>query len=140
MKQKIQKIVVGAIIVDDNKILILKRSKDEEILPNLWELPSGKVDFGESVEKSLIRETKEETGLDVRTIEPISTFDYIIENKDKIKHTVQINFLVRKLEGKVKISNEHDDFYWLPEEKLEKYNISQKTKNVIKIAFRHLNK
>ena len=42
MKKEIQKIVLAGVVFYNNKVLILQRSKDETIYPNMWELPSGK--------------------------------------------------------------------------------------------------
>jgi len=41
-KKIVQKIVLGGVVIKDGKILILQRHKDEDVYPNMWELPSGK--------------------------------------------------------------------------------------------------
>lgn len=51
------------------EILLQKRSDKEE----LWGLPGGAVEIGESIEEAMIREVKEETGLDV-TVEHLIGF------------------------------------------------------------------
>ena len=56
-------VTTNAIIEKDNKILLVKRSK-EMYMPNLYCLPGGYLDQGETIEKGVIRETKEETGYD----------------------------------------------------------------------------
>lgn len=134
-KQKIQKVVVGSIIFDKDKILILKRHENEDVFPNLWEIPGGTVEFNEDVESALVRETKEEAGLDVKVIRPISTFDYTREKENFLVHVIQINFLVEKIGGIVRLSSEHDNFAWISKEGINKYNLSEKTKKVINDAF-----
>jgi hypothetical protein len=41
-KPSIQKVVLAAVIIKNDKVLILQRHKDENIFPNMWELPSRK--------------------------------------------------------------------------------------------------
>lgn len=64
-KQVIQKIVLGGVVIKDGKILILQRHENEEIYPGMWELPSGRRELLEPSDDSLIREIKEEAGIDV---------------------------------------------------------------------------
>ncbi|MFA6105220.1 MAG: NUDIX hydrolase [Patescibacteria group bacterium] len=54
---------VGAIIVNDGNVLMVKRGRDP--YKDTWVFPSGFVDYGEHPEETLIREVKEETGLKV---------------------------------------------------------------------------
>ena len=75
----VQRVVVGAVIINnEGKILVLQRSSDEDIFPNLWELPSGKKEPLESCQDTLIREVFEETGLKVEPTTPVSVFNYQI--------------------------------------------------------------
>ena len=58
---------VGAWIVNkNNEILIQKRSANKEGNPNKWSLTAGHVDSGEDVKEAMIREIKEEVGIDVK--------------------------------------------------------------------------
>jgi len=136
-KKITQKIVLGGVVVNkDNKILILQRSKDEEIFPNMWELPSGKKELLENSESCLLREIREETGLDVKIIMPFSVFDYQIEKLEEIRDTTQINFLVKAInDNKVKLSSEHQNFAWVSKDEIDQYQLSEETKKVILKAF-----
>ena len=61
-------LLVAAIIVHDeaaDKVLLLQRGARSKFAPLHWDLPSGKVDKGESVTAAAARELKEETGLTV---------------------------------------------------------------------------
>jgi len=135
-KQIIQKIVLGGVVIKDGKILILQRHENEEIYPGMWELPSGKRELLESSDASLIREVKEETGIDVEIIMPFSVFDYQIEKEREIRDSTQINFLVKPISGAdIKLSDEHQNYAWISKEETDKYNFTEATKNVIKKTF-----
>jgi ADP-ribose pyrophosphatase YjhB (NUDIX family) len=55
--------IVNAIIIKDNKILGVKRSKEPYL--GMYNLPGGHVDSGETHEEALVRELKEETNQDI---------------------------------------------------------------------------
>ncbi len=136
-KNIVQKVVLGGVIIEDNKILILQRNMNEDIYPGLWELPSGKKENLETAEIALIRELKEETGLEVEPIIPFDVFNYQIEKTDIIKDSTQINYLVKnKSELKVILSDEHQDYKWISQNEINFYNLSDSTKNVIEKAFK----
>ena len=57
-------VVVGIAIVDGNRLLAAQRS-EPPALAGFWELPGGKVDAGETDEAALVRECREELGVEV---------------------------------------------------------------------------
>lgn len=134
LEDKIQKVVVGAVIIKDNKILFLRRVAND-FMGGLVELPSGGTKEEETIIESLFREVKEETGLNILSVERcLGAFDYFSSSGKKAR---QITFLV-SANGKIKINpDEHDKYYWLnPAENLYKeLNISTEVRNIInKIA------
>lgn len=74
-KKIVQKVVVAGIVMKEGKVLILQRHREEDTRPNLWELPGGKREELKSFVEALIREVKEESGLDVEVLMPIAVFD-----------------------------------------------------------------
>jgi 8-oxo-dGTP diphosphatase len=139
--EKIQKIGVSAFIYKDGKILILKRSKKEKFMPGFWDLPGGKVSFGESPEDAIVRETKEETNLDVEALKPYSLFSYLSDNG--IRQTIDIQYITEVIEdpGDIKLSDAHEDFQWVSRNELDKYfEISDKLKKVIIKGFEEIKK
>jgi 8-oxo-dGTP diphosphatase len=97
----VQRVVVAAVIINCGKALILKRSSHEDIYPNMWELPSGKVNFGEDPNTSVKREVFEETGQEVEVVRPFYVTHYSIEKPDVKRHTIQIFYLVKRLSDDV---------------------------------------
>ena len=65
MKQRIR--VVG-IIKNDEGVLVLKRSRGRSQAPVFWELPTGKIKFGEQPEEAMVRSLAEYTGLSASSV------------------------------------------------------------------------
>ncbi len=63
----VQQLVVGGVVQHDGKVLLLQ-CPEGDFMGCIFELPSGKVEAGESLDAALIREAKEETGLDVTAV------------------------------------------------------------------------
>ena len=105
---KIYSLVLGGIIVNDDKILLIKRA-DNQFMKNLYEFPSGKLEFGETFEQCLARHIKEELNCQVKDIECYAGhFDYL---SDKGQLVRQYNFVL-KLENlnDISLSTEHTNF------------------------------
>ena len=65
-----------AIIRKDSEILLLQRSSKSGFDPGLWELPGGKIDYGENLVEALEREVKEEVGLVIKIGRPFKTWHF----------------------------------------------------------------
>lgn len=116
MKQKLWKICMCGVIKCGEEFLILRRSDDDEDMSGVWEFPSGNAECGEDLVNALVREIKEETGIDIKKeeIKILSLDQYESEKPDYIKCSVQINFLCEfKEKPIVYISEEHTGFEWV---------------------------
>ena len=116
----------GIMIIKDNKILLHKNDNKDNYC-----LPGGGVKFLESSEEAIIREIKEETGLDIKVDSFVSTIENIFE-KDGIKfhevyfiykgsfiENIDTSKIINNIEGKpLKYGfvdlNKIDDYYILP--------------------------
>jgi 8-oxo-dGTP diphosphatase len=61
------------IINDRNEVLLLKRGSTAPWMPNMWNLPGGKIDPGEMPVEAAVREAKEETGIEVSDLILVQT-------------------------------------------------------------------
>jgi 8-oxo-dGTP diphosphatase len=131
----IQKFVVGAFVVKDGKLLIVKRAAEDDFLPNLREIPSGGVDKGENLIQALHREVLEETHLKILDVSSYANhFDYLSSSGKK---TRQFNFLVRTEDFNVKLNPaEHSEFAWVEVNSQEflELNLSEQTRGCIVAA------
>ncbi|WP_280447109.1 NUDIX hydrolase [Nocardia brasiliensis] len=108
-RDDVQQLVVGAVVHYDGKILLLQRPTDD-FMGGIWELPSGKVDPGEAIDQALIREVKEETGLDITTVTGyLGEFDY---QSGSGKKSRQFNFTVDVEHPEPVNLTEHDAYAW----------------------------
>lgn len=107
----VQQLVVGAVVQHDGNVLLLQRPADD-FMGGIVELPSGKVEAGEALDVALVREVKEETGLDVAGISDyLGHFDYMSGSG---KTSRQFNFAVDVSAPEPVKLEEHDSYQWTP--------------------------
>jgi len=106
----ITQLVVGAVICDAERVLLLQRP-DDDFMGGIFELPSGKVDPGEALDAALIREVKEETGLD--TAELVAYIDHFDYTSGSGKQSRQFNFTVTVTATDPITLTEHDTYTWI---------------------------
>ncbi|MCD4762012.1 NUDIX domain-containing protein, partial [bacterium] len=121
--------------IKNNKALLLKRSAREKFLPGYFEMPGGKVEFGEAPEVALKREIKEETKLTISVIALFFTFSYTADLNNI--HTIDIQYLVKVISplSSLKLSKEHDEFAWVKLDELNNYKITDAMKLAINKGF-----
>jgi len=117
-----------AIIRKDVQILLLQRSSKSGFDPDLWELPGGKIDYGENLVDALEREVKEEVGLVIKIGRPFKTWHFY---KDPFWVT-GVTFLCDYISGNVNLSSEHADYVWIDPEEYTNYPLSTSMEEQIK--------
>ena len=112
-------VVTGVVKLKD-KVLILKKSKDDYNYPNKWSFCSGFVKEFESAEDTVLREIKEETGLNAKIIKK----GKLLEVKDNKKGKIWVIavFLCSVNSKKVKICHENQEFRWIAYKDIKKYD------------------
>ncbi|MEU3335614.1 (deoxy)nucleoside triphosphate pyrophosphohydrolase [Streptomyces sp. NPDC002144] len=101
-------VVVGAALLDDGRLLAARRSAPPE-LAGRWELPGGKVEAGETPEAALVRELREELGVDAEAVRRVPG-----EWPLRPPYVLQV-FTARLLPGSPapKPLQDHDELRWL---------------------------
>ncbi|MFW9913281.1 MAG: NUDIX hydrolase [Candidatus Thorarchaeota archaeon] len=80
---------VGAVIVGAKGVLLIKREKPPFM--DLWNIPTGVINVGETQKEAVLREVREETGIVGEVLRFVDTGDVIIKNPDK---HVEYHFVV----------------------------------------------
>jgi len=129
----IVKATVGAIITNEkNEILLIKRGKYGKF-QGYWGLPGGHIDYGEKAEHAVIREIKEETGLELKHVKFIFYYDEI--NPEQDWHAAALCF-IGKAEGNFKIDNDEIiDIKYFPLDEIKNMELAFRHKEMI---FKHL--
>jgi len=119
-----------AFILNEDKLLLIKKSKNAPVEPNKWEVPGGRMEFGESVEDHIKREVKEEVGIDIEVGEPFDVWTFFIDssqNDEKIQVVVVARFCRPKSFNINFLSHANTDYIseynWVPIQEVKKYDL-----------------
>lgn len=115
MSELIQEYGDVVLLNGENKMLVLKRTEEDELEPGKYSLPGGKIEPGESEKDGAIRELGEETGIKLQDLTEIEA----VQNGDG---SVSYYFVGKTNEEPV-ISEEHTGFKWLGAEEIEGENM-----------------
>ena len=83
---------VGAVVVDLGRVLLVRRGR--EPLKGKWSLPGGMLELGESLLEGVVREVREETGLEVEPVELIELLDRIVREKGPEGKRVRYHYVI----------------------------------------------
>ena len=116
---------VTGILIENEKILLVTQKVSDK---RNWSLPGGKLEQGETIEQGIIREMKEETGLDVEIIRLLYLCDVSASNNTLL----HISFLLKRVAGNIELptnefeSNPIYDVEFIPISDLLDYGFSEK--------------
>lgn len=113
------KSAVHLILINNNKILVQKR-KGTKLWPGYYGLPAGHIEVGENQYEALIREIKEELGIEIKLDDIINEYVVLRRNFFKIDGKVlepyiDYYFELNKYSGNLKImeKNKCDELIWV---------------------------
>ncbi len=128
-------VAITAIIVNDGKFLITKRSASKKRFPNMWTVPGGKMetrdftslpkqtkDYWYNVlEQALIREVKEEVGIEIENIDYLTSMATVHNDGNA---SLVISCIADYKAGEITLQTEEtDEFAWVTLEEANKYNL-----------------
>ena len=111
-KQIFPEPTVGVFVFNqDDQLLLLKSHK----WPGKYVVPGGHVELGERLEDAVVRETKEETGLDVYDLEFIVFQEFVYDPAFwKPRHFIFFDYVCRTRSTDVQLNDESEEYAWVP--------------------------
>ena len=110
----------GAVCIDrDGRILLIQRGQPPAL--GQWSLPGGRVEHGEDATAAVVREVREETGLDVEVVREVGT---VLREAPTGGTYVIRDFLVTVLAGEMAAGDDARDVRWVPMGDLERWDTS----------------
>lgn len=116
---------VGAVLVLEGKILLEKRKNQPG--KGKWSIPGGIVDLGERLEDAVIRETLEETCLEVEKPRLLDVVENVeLDDKGKVKyHFVIVDYALRTKSSDFRVSSDADELRWVPFDEVEEFDLTE---------------
>ena len=108
-------VAVGAMIehVPSGKILLLKRAETVDYLPGIWEDIMGRMKQFEEPEEALRREVREESGLEIEILKPLTVFHDYRGERTPENEWVGIIYWCKAQSDRVVLSQEHTAYQWV---------------------------
>ena len=128
-------VAVGAIVFKEDKVLLVLRGKPPA--ENLWSIPGGSVELGETLQEATEREIREEAGITIRAREPVYTFDVLErDNKGNVRfHYVIVDLAADYISGELRPGDDAVDVRWFSADEVNKLKVSEATRKLLNERF-----
>jgi ADP-ribose pyrophosphatase YjhB (NUDIX family) len=125
---------VGAIIMDGDRVLLVRRGREPAY--GQWSLPGGLVEVGEDLVSAVRREVLEEVGLDVEVLDLVAVLDRILPDAaGRVEyHYVLMDFLCKPLGGIPRPASDALACHYTPVDQLTQVALTAGTERVIQRA------
>jgi mutator protein MutT len=123
------------VVLRGAEVLLVKRAA--EPMAGAWSLPGGRLEVGETVEQAVVREAREETGLEVEPRRLLGVYDLIDREADgRIRyHFVLVDWICTVAGGELRAGDDAADVRWAHREALEEFALADFTLHAIEKAF-----
>jgi len=128
-------VAVGAVVFKDERVLLVRRGQPPS--EDLWAIPGGRVEIGETLQEAAEREIFEETGITIRAGEPVFTFDVIDRDRTgKIRfHYVIVDLAAFYVSGDPKAGDDAVEARWVTAQEIDELQVSAPTVTLLKGKF-----
>lgn len=107
-----QRLSVRAIIRNDEKTLLLRRANGRQTILNQYELPGGRLAYGEQPEDALRRYLHDDAGLHIQTAQLFDAVTYIDHDERDIQYGVIVYLVAIAGTRSVTLSQNYDKYLW----------------------------
>ena len=129
--QAYPEVIVGALVVDAQGNLLLVKSHKWR---DLYGLPGGHIELGESMTDAVRREVKEETDLDVDKVEFLLFQEMVFDEAFWAKsHFIFFEFVCKTQQTEVNLNSEAEEYLWVPPRDAAEMPIDMYTKKAIEV-------
>jgi mutator protein MutT len=134
-----QRIAVRAIIKKDEKTLLLRRANGRPTILGKYELPGGKLEYGEQPEDALARYLQSEANITIQTAQLFDVLTYV-DHDDRDTQYVFILYLVSLAAGgaSVKLSQNYDHYIWKKTSDIQQTELTESAKLLLGISQQHI--
>ena len=130
-----QLISVRAIIRDNQKTLLLRRANGRQSILSKYELPGGKLGYGEQPEEALARYLKDDTSLVVQSAQLFDVLTYIDHDDRDIQYTFILYLVSLSQDGnKVRLSQNYDEYVWKKLGDIAQHELTESAKLLLGIS------
>ncbi len=121
---------VGAVIIKNGKILLIKRASYKKSYPGCWCAIGGSVEEGETPQEAIIREVKEETNLDFSVKQPLGVF-MVPEDG----YTLRVHRFLGDISGDIKLNYESSEYGWFGYKECKNLKIGFHYEDMIELIY-----
>lgn len=129
-----QRIAVRAIVRKDERTLLLKRANGRPSILGKYELPGGKIEYGEQPEDALARYLDNEAGLTMQTAQLFDVLTYIDHDDRDIQYILILYLASLSGSGKVTLSTNYDHYMWKRVSNIHQELLTESTKLLLGIS------
>jgi len=133
-----QKVSVRVVVQSDNRTLLLKRANGRETILGKYELPGGKIDYGEQPEDALRRYLERDTGLIPGAIRLRDVLTYIDHDDRDIQYTFLLYVTNVSMSTPITLSDNYSRYQWWGLERSHQEEMTESAKLLLGISAQHI--
>lgn len=122
---------IDAIILNEDRTKIVLIKRGSKAYYGMWGLVSGKVDWNEEIKETVVREVKEETGLNVE-VEKFTGKYYDKIGRHPTKTMICLPHVCKVVDGELKASDDALEAKWFPLKEVKNMELAFDHKKILK--------